>query len=509
MEQIDEFQYVKLNYLDYLKRINQLLKDERLLALGIKKTCLGKTYYGYDIDCITIGYGTNDLFLVGGIHGSEVIGVDFILNFIKNIPHMINFDPNLCRLVIIPLQNPEGFDISSSTFYPVLNKFHEQSYEYYLRYRIDSIISYMIQDFNDTIVQLKQNNLLLDANTCLRYLQKFFLENRYFQKLKDERAIPKVSIFQEFINQVYSVNDYYDLKIQLLEICDKTSLFIDDSYLQDWFLSLFLSQFQCLVINDRLWNGISLNHREKLYQKMFENRTFDQLYSSQLPHDVYAMYEKYHHPRGSQVGHDSTGIGINLNSNSPFNPGIDTIKNGKIVYGYSTRDNIQKYCPGPYGVPTLDVNNFTYAIENQVLEELIRHSVDSDRYLATLLYHGTGGMIFYKPYGNLMKNDKYLSIYSYNEELAVLYGKNTDYQLLNECNIIAYDDYLRLNYPGVLLIELSKMGGNPIGPYGDKNNIYQVFHDNVRAIDSWLEFFFKKCSHTKVLSNNIPHIEKR
>ena len=95
------------------------------------------------------------------------------------------------------------------------------------------------------------------------------------------------------------------------------------------------------------------------------------------------------------------------------------------------------------------------------------------------------------------------------EELAVLYGKNTDYQLLNECNIIAYDDYLRLNYPGVLLIELSKMGGNPIGPYGDKNNIYQVFHDNVRAIDSWLEFFFKKCSHTKVLSNNIPHIEKR
>ena len=124
MEQIDEFQYVKLNYLDYLKRINQLLKDERLLALGIKKTCLGKTYYGYDIDCITIGYGTNDLFLVGGIHGSEVIGVDFILNFIKNIPHMINFDPNLCRLVIIPLQNPEGFLFFIMCKLPVINHRH-------------------------------------------------------------------------------------------------------------------------------------------------------------------------------------------------------------------------------------------------------------------------------------------------------------------------------------------------------------------------------------------------
>jgi ribonuclease HII len=43
-----------------------------------------------------------------------------------------------------------------------------------------------------------------------------------------------------------------------------------------------------------------------------------------------------------------------------------------------------------------------------------------------------------------------------------------------------------------LMIELSKMGGNPIAPYGDKNNIFNTINDNFSAVKSMLSFFGNK-----------------
>ena len=91
-----------------------------------------------------------------------------------------------------------------------------------------------------------------------------------------------------------------------------------------------------------------------------------------------------------------------------------------------------------------------------------------------------------------MDEDKYLEYFNYNEELANIYSNSTGYRLLDSSSTTGYGDYLRRTYPGVLLIELSKMGGNPIGPYGDKNNIYNVLHDNTLAITSLIDFFNKK-----------------
>ena len=42
-------------------------------------------------------------------------------------------------------------------------------------------------------------------------------------------------------------------------------------------------------------------------------------------------------------------------------------------------------------------------------------------------------------------------------------------------------DMIRQLLPGFLIVELSKMGGNPIGPYGDKNNYIKVINDNINA----------------------------
>ncbi len=51
------------------------------------------------------------------------------------------------------------------------------------------------------------------------------------------------------------------------------------------------------------------------------------------------------------------------------------------------------------------------------------------------------------------------------------------------------NDILRLKYPIDLLIELSPMGGNPIGPYGDINGNYKnVMSSNMYAVKELLEY---------------------
>ena len=154
--------------------------------------------------------------------------------------------------------------------------------------------------------------------------------------------------------------------------------------------------------------------------------------------------------------------------------------------------NIKNYTPGPLGIPTIDVNNFKYAYENIVLENLIKTSIAKKTYLATILYHGTGGLIYYKPYQELMDDKKYQSYLEFNENLANTYEKETNYKILNESDFTGYGDYLRRTYPGVLLIELSKMGGNPIGPYGDVDNIYEVFDKNSKALTSVIKTLSKR-----------------
>ena len=76
--------------------------------------------------------------------------------------------------------------------------------------------------------------------------------------------------------------------------------------------------------------------------------------------------------------------------------------------------------------------------------------------------------------------------------IGAVYKDYTNYKILNESDSTGYGDYLRRTYPGVLLIELSKMGGNPLGPYGDKNNIYEVFNENTKALTSIIKHLTRR-----------------
>ena len=124
--------YEKFDYQLYLKRIGSINNPL------ISKRCIGHTTYNYPLYDFIVGSGKKDLFLVGGIHGSEIVGVDFLSQLLENIDLLTNYDPNLVTLHIIPLLNPEGFDITTSTMANNEDEsFSKEAYDYYLRYKYD------------------------------------------------------------------------------------------------------------------------------------------------------------------------------------------------------------------------------------------------------------------------------------------------------------------------------------------------------------------------------------
>ena len=472
MHNLENFTYNKINLTKYYQTLKELFMNEELQQLNISYSNLGKTNYNYNIDCITIGNGDKEIFLVGGTHGSEIITTDFLLNFIKELPNKKDFNPSEVKLIIIPLQNPEGFDICTNTFNQFdENIFEEKSYEYFIKYKIDSLITSILKDLNN--LNLRNEPYPLDE------FYNFINNNEYWLYLTS--LIPELKKFKYCINNLN--NKYLNYNNFIITICN--SFPKNNPYLN--FVLLELKDF-LLDNNPKSY----INTNKRLYQNMFKNSTFDNLKNIKLKKDTIDIYQKYNHPKGSQINHDSTGLGINLNANNTLNPGINYIRKNQPIYGPGIKSNIRNYVPGPIGIPTLNINNFEYSIENIVLENLIKDSINRGKYQATFLFHGTGGLIYYKPHKELMNETKYQEFLNFNEELANIYHNDTTYKLLNESGSTGYGDYLRRTYQGVLLIELSKMGGNPIGPYGDKNNIYKVFNDNTNALTSVIKHLAKR-----------------
>ena len=467
----------KINYQEYQNKLNKITTNPKLTALGLKKYTLGQTTYHYGIDYITVGFGEKDIFFVAGTHGSEIISTDFILHFIENIPHLKGFDPNVFTLKILPLQNPEGYDIATNTFREIKEEeFTQKSYEYYLKYRTDMIVSKAIEELSKVFSNDSKENLSEKIKT-------FIQTNPKWSVLNQARTFPQIEILNQQMNQIKPTATKKELYQELMIAIKKAEDSILVHSIQDQMFFFFLQELKdvCYQLCIQEKEKAIIN---KLYQDMFKDSSPTSLYNPILEKEVKTMLEDWQQPKGSQINFDATGSGVNLNANSKFNPGYLLRQENKIIYGPNPKNNIRKYVPGPIGTSSRKIDYFTYEKENLILEALIQDSIQQKRYLMTLLYHGTGGMIYYQPNQDALSDKTYHNILQYNQELAFYYNQKTQYQLLDESSLTGYGDYLRKTYPGVLLIELSKMGGNPLGPYGDKENIERVYEENINALDS-------------------------
>lgn len=472
---IEKIKYEKMTTSTYAHRRNNLLTNETIKKMGLTYTILGTTTYNYPIEKISIGHGEKEIFLIAGTHASEIIGIDFITQLLEHITEIGEFDPNTIKLNIIPIQNPEGYDIINSVLEKIKTiNFEKKSKEYYLRYRTDALIYNVLKDLNN----LKNEPDFINA------LKNFIETNPNWKQLERPNAMPKITHLNKKIKEL-KINHYPYL--ELINAIEQIKQTLDTTNIHDLFLIEFLKKLRSFFIAQE----INLNNLTKLHQQMFQTLDLNSLniQNQDLKQKTIQIYKK--NPKGSIINHDPTGEYINLNANQPANPGIEIIKNQQKKYMTGTKSNLRNYYEGPMGIPCTNPYNFSYAIENQIIQNELNISYESGKYLATILYHGTGGIIYYKP-------SEPTTFDQYNQELAEAYNegiteyRNSPYRKIEEISTTGYGDVLRKKYPGVLLIELSKMGGNPIGPYGDITNIEATIKENISGVNKMLKYLKQK-----------------
>ena len=446
--------YDKLNeYLDALvkaKNKNPVIKRKDL--------CLSSC--GFPVAHYTIGNGPKHLTVMAGTHGTEIIGVDFILKLMKVISEgkgvYQDFDTDKFTLDFIPCQNPEGFIIVTEALKPYVSKLTEKEFETFSK-------NYYLNYCKDDMVYIEINKFLEDKDI----IDKFWDEYR----LKD---ITKDSIFN-FLTSCHKENNEASIS------------------------KLFQTLYELKIV-DNLDNPVI--HKEKFHHKMFKNLSYqnieekDERYTllkNKVKNIMETKYEDYTFPKSSLVDWRANSNGVDLNKNNPNNFKIkqEEKKNLKPLFGTMRFVNLMREVKGPQGKVSISDQKFTFENENIGLLKHLLNLKKEEKYVGALSYHGTGGVIYSRPKNPLeakKQKEALMAIDKYNERLALSYQNITEYKIMPyPKQLTGTGDMIRMLLPGFLLIELSKMGGNPLGPYGDKQNYQKVINDNLLAFNEILK----------------------
>lgn len=141
---------LKDSILDY-EQVQEKLKSIEEKSNGRIKKDLNskKTNLGYGIPHYTVGNGNKHIVLVAGVHGNEIISVDFMLKAMEDIANnegeFKDIDFNDVTLDILPINNPEGYIIATSAIRTRISRnmsdeeIEKISLEYYQKFRTDNV----------------------------------------------------------------------------------------------------------------------------------------------------------------------------------------------------------------------------------------------------------------------------------------------------------------------------------------------------------------------------------
>jgi len=126
---VNKLKKLRLNeYILSYSKVNNLLKSLCEKNRNMKRECIGKTAFGYDIESYTIGKGNKHIMLVGATHGCEIVTVYFNIEFLLTVLN----DEKLQKeytFHIIPILNPEGYIISSCNVISNISNLNEYELE--------------------------------------------------------------------------------------------------------------------------------------------------------------------------------------------------------------------------------------------------------------------------------------------------------------------------------------------------------------------------------------------
>lgn len=474
-----KIKYEILDYDKYHDRLNKIVENPRNLFPVRKEKDLGESSCGFKIEHYTIGNGPKHIVYMAGTHGNEIIGVDYITQLMENVAlgngSYSDFDPNEYTLDFIPCQNPEGFYITTYALKSFFQNKTEEEIEqfcknYYLAYREDDknamntnqIIKNSLKELG---LQKKEKEII----------NKFWLINR--NKEIDFETI--LAFFKEFLG------------IESEELRTKITKEWQDLF-QD-------KKIPALKKHLEIFKGISVScipERDENHKKL--RNALQKLYGSNLfPIETLATFF-------------ANAKGVNLNDNNEFY--YEELRARKeseqAILGNLRDNNLIKSEPGPIGTASENLSDpFKQEQENEIILDFIKELDVKGQIYGFFNIHSTGGLLYIYP---VFENDADMAhkegverdfTFYINNRLGTEYtssigkyyeqetGTYSPYTLTSHPDrITGLGDYFRKNYIAAFLLELSKMGGNPIGPYGDKEgNFKNTMIANMEANSRFLK----------------------
>jgi len=185
----------------------------------------------------------------------------------------------------------------------------------------------------------------------------------------------------------------------------------------------------------------------------------------------------------------SNGIGIDINANS-----IHEFKNMKELkdknkYGKLRYNDIPVDIPSPHGYPGDEIFD-KRCPENIALYNFVNKIYNNKNLKLFISYHSTGAEIYGYPNIKLTTKNQFDTI----TNGLKYYSKLTNYTPINENVKYGVMDYYRISLENTvtLTVELSKLNGNPIGPFSNIQSLNKEFIDNINSIFYTLDCISKK-----------------
>lgn len=480
--------YEILDYDKFYNRLNNICQNPKNKNKVTKHDPIGYTKCGFPIEHYSIGHGSMHIVYMGGAHGNEIISVDYVTQLMQNIAEgnkdFQDFNPSEFTIDFLPCQNPEGFFTTTYALKSIMSSMNEKEIEefckkYYSLYRED-------------------DQVVLNINKILR----IFCEEFDIPSVKEDL----ITIFWQKSNNKDLTPKYMIAFLLIFFNVDKEKL-----------ANFINNKWQDLFPDKQIISHI------KKHQEIFSNLTLDCIplkddAHRKLKESLTRIYQNGLFPIGTLANFFSNASGINLNDNNEYY--FQDLKKkmqtyGEIYAGYRD-NNILKTIPGPAGIPTSNLDGrFEYTEENKALLSFLENQDNKNENYAFINCHGTGGMLYVYPVSD---NDLSLAhtqgvtrdfkfyingqiANEYTKKISEVYeeetGKsNSGYKIVGFPNHISgVGDVLRKKYIASFLLELSKMGGNPIAPYGDKlGNYYLTMNANMSAAHQMMQTI-KKIAH--------------
>lgn len=439
---------------------------------------IGFTECGFPIEHYTIGEGENELLVTGAMHGSETITVDAVLRLME---HLSDKDLGNYKIHFIPMLNPEGYITSTSAIREFISRDMPAEVaeviakEYFWRYRASDIIA----------AQWKR-----EAEQRA---------NSELEKLKTERQFQGLPLTQKEEEEELAKAKQKALE----EVMDR-----DPSHLfpyQEMFKDV---DYTC--IPDTTSELKALREKAKQISAMHENglQGCIQEWSangSGLDLQSATKFDKFVKEARDEISKleeewESCGRADEIKDEDNYSQEfVDEIHKrlGKRYSPFVNRHcKIDKSIPGPIGCGIDIRKGYIVPFETEALIKFAEER--GDRLKGTLHLHSAMGAVFQRPMdpsGLCFTNEDILKKTISNYALAKILVQGTigrngqPYDIKTGKGVItSLNNFYNAYFNGDMLLELSTMGANPVGYYGDLNNHSNVINGFLKGYANFLKF---------------------